>query len=111
AAGPRRSTSGRSRKPSAIFRRDAWPRAFDSQRTMSRPLRLAGLEPLTIGDDSLFVNVGERTNVTGSRAFAKLILAGDYAGAVEVARQQVGSGAQMIDVNMDQAMLDSTAAM
>jgi len=74
-------------------------------------MRLAGLEPLTIGDDSLFVNVGERTNVTGSRAFAKLVLAGDYAGAVEVARQQVQNGAQMIDVNMDEAMLDSKAAM
>jgi len=74
-------------------------------------MRLAGLEPLTIGDDALFVNVGERTNVTGSRAFAKLILAGDYAGAVEVARQQVQNGAQMIDVNMDEAMLDSKAAM
>src|SRR5262249_6981456 len=64
-----------------------------------------------IGDDSLFVNVGERTNVTGSRAFAKLILAGDFAGAVEVARQQVANGAQIIDVNMDEAMLDSKAAM
>ena len=74
-------------------------------------MRLAGLEPLNIGDDSLFVNVGERTNVTGSRAFAKLILSGDYAAAVEVARQQVQSGAQMIDVNMDEAMLDSKAAM
>ncbi|HZI83276.1 MAG TPA: methionine synthase [Casimicrobiaceae bacterium] len=80
-------------------------------RAMSRPMRLAGLEPLTIGDDALFVNVGERTNVTGSRAFAKLILAGDFAGAVEIARQQVGNGAQMIDVNMDEAMLDSKAAM
>jgi 5-methyltetrahydrofolate--homocysteine methyltransferase len=78
---------------------------------MSHPLKLAGLEPLNIDDDALFVNVGERTNVTGSRAFAKLILAGDYAGAVEVARQQVQSGAQMIDVNMDEAMLDSKAAM
>src|SRR5215469_4288078 len=78
---------------------------------MSRPMRLAGLEPLTIGEDSLFVNVGERTNVTGSRAFAKLILVGDFAGAVEIARQQVGNGAQMIDVNMDEAMLDSKAAM
>src|SRR5438067_2487869 len=77
----------------------------------SGAMRLAGLEPLTIDDDSLFVNVGERTNVTGSRAFAKLILAGDYAGAVEVARQQVQNGAQMIDVNMDEAMLDSKAAM
>ena len=74
-------------------------------------MRLAGLEPLTIGDDALFVNVGERTNVTGSRAFAKLVLAGDYAGAVEVARQQVQNGAQVIDVNMDEAMLDSKAAM
>jgi len=76
-----------------------------------REMRLAGLEPLNIGDDSLFVNVGERTNVTGSRAFAKLILAGDFAAAVDVARQQVQSGAQMIDVNMDEAMLDSKAAM
>src|SRR4030095_3756094 len=78
---------------------------------MSRVMRLSGLEPLNIGDDSLFVNVGERTNVTGSRAFAKLILAGDFAGAVEVARQQVAAGAQIIDVNMDEAMLDSKAAM
>jgi 5-methyltetrahydrofolate--homocysteine methyltransferase len=78
---------------------------------MPRLLRLSGLEPLNIGDDSLFVNVGERTNVTGSRAFAKLILAGDYTGGVEVARQQVQNGAQVIDVNMDEAMLDSKAAM
>src|SRR6187455_644146 len=74
-------------------------------------MRLSGLEPLNIDEDSLFVNVGERTNVTGSRAFAKLILAGDFAGAVEVARQQVANGAQIIDVNMDEAMLDSRAAM
>ncbi len=74
-------------------------------------MHLSGLEPLEIGPDSLFVNVGERTNVTGSRAFAKLILNDDYAGAVEVARQQVASGAQIIDVNMDEAMLDSKAAM
>ena len=74
-------------------------------------MRLAGLEPLVIDDDSLFVNVGERTNVTGSRAFAKLILAGDYAAAVDVARSQVQNGAQIIDVNMDEAMLDSKAAM
>ena len=74
-------------------------------------MRLAGLEPLLIDDRSLFVNVGERTNVTGSRAFAKLILAGDFAGAVEVARHQVANGAQIIDVNMDEAMLDSKASM
>src|SRR5438046_4720978 len=78
---------------------------------MSRVMRLAGLEPLAIGDDSLFVNVGERTNVTGSKVFSRLILSGDFAGAVEVARSQVQNGAQMIDVNMDEAMLDSKAAM
>ncbi len=78
---------------------------------MNTTMHLSGLEPLEIGPDSLFVNVGERTNVTGSRAFAKLILNDDYAGAVEVARQQVASGAQIIDVNMDEAMLDSKAAM
>src|SRR3954466_14515515 len=77
---------------------------------MSRPLRLSGLEPLVIDDDSLFANVGELTNVTGSRAFAKLVLAGDFTGAVEVARQQVQNGAQIIDVNMDETMLDSKAA-
>jgi 5-methyltetrahydrofolate--homocysteine methyltransferase len=74
-------------------------------------LRLSGLEPLNIGEDSLFVNVGERTNVTGSKAFARLILAGDYTEALAVARQQVENGAQVIDINMDEAMLDSAAAM
>jgi 5-methyltetrahydrofolate--homocysteine methyltransferase len=74
-------------------------------------LRLSGLEPLNVGDDSLFVNVGERTNVTGSRAFARLILAGDYQEGLAVARQQVENGAQVIDVNMDEAMLDSEKAM
>jgi 5-methyltetrahydrofolate--homocysteine methyltransferase len=78
---------------------------------IEKKTRLAGLEPLNIGDDSLFVNVGERTNVTGSRAFAKLILAGNYPEALSVARQQVENGAQMIDINMDEAMLDSKAAM
>ncbi|MEM9171182.1 MAG: methionine synthase [Pseudomonadota bacterium] len=73
--------------------------------------RLAGLEPLTINADSLFVNVGERTNVTGSARFRKLIEADDYAGAVSVALQQVENGAQIIDVNMDEGMLDSQAAM
>ncbi len=74
-------------------------------------LRLAGLEPLNIGEDTLFVNVGERTNVTGSKAFARLVLNGQYAEAVSVARNQVEAGAQVIDVNMDEAMLDSQAAM
>src|SRR5512139_3874277 len=73
--------------------------------------RLAGLEPLNIGPETLFVNVGERTNVTGSAKFRKLIEAGDYGAALDVARQQVASGAQIIDVNMDEGMLDSEAAM
>ncbi len=72
---------------------------------------LSGLEPLRIGDDSLFVNVGERTNVTGSKAFARMILNGEYEQALAVARQQVENGAQVIDINMDEAMLDSKAAM
>ncbi|MEO8004081.1 MAG: methionine synthase [Betaproteobacteria bacterium] len=78
---------------------------------VEKKLRLSGLEPLNIGADSLFVNVGERTNVTGSKAFARLVLAGNYADALVVARSQVESGAQVIDVNMDEAMLDSKKAM
>jgi len=77
----------------------------------SRALRLAGMEPFNVDERSLFVNVGERTNVTGSKAFARLVLAGDYAAALAVARQQVENGAQVIDVNMDEAMLDSEKAM
>ncbi len=73
--------------------------------------RLAGLEPLNITDDSMFVNAGERTNITGSAAFKKLILNNDYDKALEVARSQVENGAQLIDVNMDEAMLDGEAAM
>jgi 5-methyltetrahydrofolate--homocysteine methyltransferase len=73
--------------------------------------RLSGLEPLTIRPDTNFVNVGERTNVTGSPQFAKLILAGDYDAALSVARQQVLGGAQIIDVNMDEGLLDSAEAM
>lgn len=74
-------------------------------------LRLSGLEPFNIGDDTLFVNVGERTNVTGSRAFARMILNNQFDEALAVARQQVENGAQIIDINMDEAMLDSKAAM
>ena len=73
--------------------------------------RLSGLEPFNIGDDSLFVNVGERANVTGSAKFKRLILEGNYDEALEVAKQQVETGAQVIDVNMDEAMLDGEAAM
>jgi 5-methyltetrahydrofolate--homocysteine methyltransferase len=79
--------------------------------SIEKKLRLSGLEPLNIGEDSLFVNVGERTNVTGSKAFARLVLAGNYADALAVARSQVENGAQIIDVNMDEAMLDSKKAM
>jgi 5-methyltetrahydrofolate--homocysteine methyltransferase len=75
------------------------------------PMRLSGLEPVSIGDGSLFVNVGERTNVTGSKAFARMILEGRFEDALSVARQQVENGAQVIDINMDEAMLDSQAAM
>ena len=75
------------------------------------PLKLSGLEPVTIGADALFVNIGERTNVTGSKAFARMILNGEYEQALAVARQQVENGAQIIDINMDEAMLDSQAAM
>ncbi|WP_374674397.1 methionine synthase [Ideonella sp.] len=75
------------------------------------PMRLSGLEPVSIGAGSLFVNVGERTNVTGSKAFARMVLAGQYEQALAVARQQVENGAQVIDINMDEAMLDSQAAM
>ena len=74
-------------------------------------MRLSGLEPLNLDSESLFVNVGERTNVTGSAKFRKLIEANDYGTAVDIARQQVANGAQMIDVNMDEGMLDSEAAM
>src|SRR5215831_10026246 len=74
-------------------------------------MRLAGLEPFNVTPGTLFINVGERTNVTGSRAFARLILNGQYDEALAVARQQVENGAQVIDVNMDEAMLDSKAAM
>ncbi|RCS56798.1 methionine synthase [Parvibium lacunae] len=73
--------------------------------------RLAGLEPFNIDDSTLYVNVGERTNVTGSKAFARLIINEQYEEALAVARQQVENGAQVIDINMDEAMLDSKAAM
>jgi len=75
------------------------------------PMKLSGLEPVTLGAGALFVNIGERTNVTGSKAFARMILNGDFEAALAVARQQVENGAQIIDINMDEAMLDSQAAM
>ena len=78
---------------------------------IEKKCRLSGLEPFNIGDDSLFVNVGERANVTGSAKFKRLVLEGKYDEALEVAKQQVETGAQVIDINMDEAMLDGEAAM
>ncbi len=90
---------GRSRHP---------PRRIPAIETQCR---LSGLEPCNIGPDSLFVNVGERTNVTGSAIFKRLVMDGDYETALDVARQQVENGAQIVDVNMDEGMLDSQQAM
>ncbi|WP_277601070.1 methionine synthase [Nocardioides pantholopis] len=79
--------------------------------TAEPALRLSGLEPFTVTEDSLFVNVGERTNITGSARFRNLIKAGDYDTALSVAGQQVENGAQVIDINMDEGMIDGVAAM
>ncbi|PPD34912.1 MAG: methionine synthase [Methylomonas sp.] len=79
--------------------------------TLEKKCRLAGLEPMYISADSLFVNVGERTNVTGSALFKRLIVEGDFETALEVAKQQVENGAQIIDINMDEGMLESKEAM
>src|SRR5256885_6880693 len=80
--------------------------------TIIKPyLRLAGLEPLTIRPESNFVNIGERTNVTGSKKFARLVRENKYEEALSVARQQVENGAQILDVNMDDALLDGVKAM
>jgi 5-methyltetrahydrofolate--homocysteine methyltransferase len=88
--------------------RDVPPRRIPD---IEKKLRLSGLEPFNVGSDSLFVNVGERANVTGSAKFKRLILEGRYDEALEVAKQQVETGAQVIDINMDEAMLDGEAAM
>ena len=84
------------------------PRSFSAPPSA---MRLSGLEPFTIADDSLFVNIGERTNITGSARFRNLIKAGDYSTALNVARQQVENGAQVIDINMDEGMIDGVEAM
>src|ERR1700746_3305168 len=83
-----------------------------SERNIIKPfLRLSGLEPLVIRPETNFVNVGERTNVTGSKKFARLIRENKYEEALSVARQQVESGAQVLDINMDDALLDGVLAM
>jgi cobalamin-dependent methionine synthase I len=121
----RKSANGRSRLPehrrrllrhhAGTYRRHEQRRWPACRRASCRKLpvacRLSGLEPLNIGDDSLFVNVGERTNVTGSAKFKRLIKEEKYSEALDVARQQVESGAQIIDINMDEGMLDAEAAM
>ena len=95
---------------------EAFSRALDQLPPREIPTidiscRLSGLEPCSINGDSLFVNVGERTNVTGSAVFKRLIVDGDYEAALDVAKQQVDNGAQIIDINMDEGLLDSKAAM
>ena len=84
---------------------------MSKQEMKTPPMKLSGLEPCNITEHLGFVNVGERTNVTGSKAFARLILNNQFDEALQVARQQVENGAQVIDINMDEAMLDSEAAM
>ena len=88
--------------------RGAKPRAIP---TIPPLMRLSGLEPFTLTSDIPFVNIGERTNVTGSAKFRKLVTSGDFAGGLAVARDQVANGAQIIDVNMDEGLIDSEAAM
>src|SRR5689334_23115040 len=87
---------------------DVPPRAIPQK---PKYMRLSGLEPFTLTPDLNFINVGERTNITGSAKFRKLIAANDYEAALEVARQQVENGAQIIDINMDEGLIDSEAAM
>ncbi|HZI69383.1 MAG TPA: dihydropteroate synthase, partial [Hanamia sp.] len=84
---------------------------MSTEKTIKPFLRLSGLEPLVIRPDSLFVNVGERTNVTGSKKFARLITNENYEEALSIARQQVENGAQILDINMDDALLDGEKAM
>ena len=93
------------------FRRNDDTVERNRMNTAPRYTRLSGLEPLVITPDLLFVNIGERTNVTGCAQFKKLIKEDRYEEAVEVARQQVASGAQILDVNMDEGLIDSEAAM
>ena len=84
---------------------------MSTTKTIKPYLRLSGLEPLIVRPDTLFINVGERTNVTGSKKFARLIRSENYEEALSVARHQVEGGAQILDVNMDDALLDGEMAM
>ena len=105
AAAARRPTTSRPSPP-------RWPdKTRRDTHELEPAMRLSGLEPFTITEDSLFVNVGERTNITGSAKFRNLIKDGDYDTALTVAAQQVENGAQVIDINMDEGMIDGVAAM
>src|ERR1700716_1604005 len=104
----RRNTFGPSRERCATTSRE---RSLLGMEPNNSTLRLSGLEPLNITPEMGFVVVGERTNITGSPQFSKLILSDDFDGALTVARQQVAGGANILDVNMDEGMIDSEAAM
>ena len=84
---------------------------LDKEKVKFRPLRLSGLEPLIVTQDSNFVNVGERTNVAGSRKFLRLVKEEQFDEALDVARDQVEGGAQIIDINMDDGLIDGKEAM
>src|SRR5450756_3108727 len=113
---PPRSTQSRSSAASDVYKRQDHIAAIAAAVAPHRPrivpaieprLRLSGLEPFELTPAIPFVNIGERTNVTGSARFRKLVTAGDYTAALQVARDQVENGAQIIDVNMDEGLLDS----
>src|SRR5437868_1822695 len=111
ARAPRNSRTGHEEARSRSVRANTETSSLEDETQQIQPLRLSGLEPLDLTRDFGFAVIGERTNITGSPKFSKLILAGDFEGAVAVARQQVQGGANLLDVNMDEAMIDSEAAM
>jgi len=111
ARAPRNSRTGHEEARSRSVRANTETSSLEDETQQIQPLRLSGLEPLDLTRDFGFAVIGERTNITGSPKFSKLILAGDFEGAVAVARQQVANGANIIDINVDEGMLDSEATM
>src|SRR5437773_1160484 len=111
ARAPRNSRTGHEEARSRSVRANTETSSLEDEIQQIQPLRLSGLEPLGLTRDFGFAVIGERTNITGSPKFSKLILAGDFEGAVAVARQQVANGANIIDINVDEGMLDSEATM
>ncbi|PYL44961.1 MAG: hypothetical protein DME29_03400, partial [Verrucomicrobia bacterium] len=111
ARAPRNSRTGHEEARSRSVRANTETSSLEDEIQQIQPLRLSGLEPLDLTRDFGFAVIGERTNITGSPKFSKLILAGDFEGAVAVARQQVANGANIIDINVDEGMLDSEATM